>query len=114
MGYGETANGGPFPEVLDHVLFQLHLGASRHPVFVPKSALTAERNLSVIGDIACDPDSDYNPIPVYDQATSWAQPVNRVADDPVLDVMAIDNLPSCSPLKVRLILQINSCQLGNS
>ena len=69
------------------------------PVFVPKSALNAERKLSVIGDIACDPDSDYNPIPVYNQATSWAQPVNRVADDPVLDVMAIDNLPSLLPLE---------------
>ena len=96
----ETANGGPFPEVLDHTFFfNCILARPGTPVFVPKSALTAERNLSVIGDIACDPDSDYNPIPVYDRATSWAQPVNRVADDPILDVMAIDNLPSLLPLE---------------
>ena len=96
----ETANGGPFPEVLDHTFFfNCILARPGTPVFVPKSALTAKRNLSVIGDIACDPDSDYNPIPVYDQATSWAQPVNRVADDPILDVMAIDNLPSLLPLE---------------
>ena len=96
----ETAHGGPFPEILDHTFFfNCILARTATPVFVPKSALTAERNLSVIGDIACDPDSDYNPIPVYDQATSWAQPVNRVADDPVLDVMAIDNLPSLLPLE---------------
>ena len=96
----ETAHGGPFPEILDHTFFfNCILARSGTPVFVPKSALTAKRNLSVIGDIACDPDSDYNPIPVYDQATSWAQPAIRVADDPILDVMAIDNLPSLLPLE---------------
>jgi saccharopine dehydrogenase (NAD+, L-lysine-forming) len=96
----ETAHGGPFPEILDHTFFfNCILARSGTPVFVPKSALTAKRNLSVIGDIACDPDSDYNPIPVYDRATSWAQPAMRVADDPVLDVMAIDNLPSLLPLE---------------
>ena len=96
----ETATGGPFPEVLDHTFFfNCILARPGTPVFVPESALTAERNLSVIGDIACDPDSDYNPIPVYDRATSWAQPAMRVADDQVLDVMAIDNLPSLLPLE---------------
>ena len=111
MGYGRNRKWRPFPEILDHTFFfNCILARPGTPVFVPKSALTAKRNLSVIGDIACDPDSDYNPIPVYDQATSWAQPAIRVADDPILDVMAIDNLPSLLPLKVRLILQINSCQ----
>jgi len=96
----ETAHGGPFPEILDHTFFfNCILARSGTPVFVPKSALTAKRNLSVIGDIACDPDSDYNPIPVYDQATSWSQPAIRVADDLILDVMAIDNLPSLLPLE---------------
>ena len=96
----ETANGGPFPEILDHTFFfNCILARPGTPVFVPKSALNAERKLSVIGDIACDPDSDYNPIPVYDRATSWAQPAIRVADDPILDVMAIDNLPSLLPLE---------------
>jgi saccharopine dehydrogenase (NAD+, L-lysine-forming) len=51
----------------------------------------------VIGDVACDPDSDYNPVPVYDRATTWAAPVVRVQDAPPLDVMAIDNLPSLLP-----------------
>ncbi|MEC8575516.1 MAG: saccharopine dehydrogenase, partial [Pseudomonadota bacterium] len=52
-----------------------------------------------IGDVACDPDSDYNPVPVYDRATSWDAPALRVADTPVLDVMAIDNLPSMLPVE---------------
>ena len=96
----ETATGGPFPEILDHDLFLNCIFARPGtPVFVPKSALKAPRRLSVIGDVACDPDSDYNPVPVYDRATTWQEPVVRVASDPVLDVMAIDNLPSLLPVE---------------
>ena len=94
----ETASGGPFPEILDHDLFLNCIFARPGtPVFVPRSALDTGRRLTVIGDVACDPDSDYNPVPVYDRATIWEHPVLRVARDPVLDVMAIDNLPSMLP-----------------
>lgn len=96
----ETASGGPFPQILDHNLFiNCILAGPQTPVFVPKDALTADRKLTAIGDVACDPDSDYNPVPVYDKATSWDAPALRVADAPVLDVMAIDNLPSMLPLE---------------
>ena len=61
--------------------------------------LTAPRRLTVIGDIACDPDSDYNPVPVYDRATTWDAPVTRVHAAPPMDVMAIDNLPSLLPVE---------------
>ncbi|AXT28019.1 saccharopine dehydrogenase [Ruegeria sp. AD91A] len=96
----ETASGGPFPEILDHDLF-LNCVFARPgtPVFVPREALTARRNLTAIGDVACDPDSDYNPVPVYDRATTWEAPALRVATDPVMDVMAIDNLPSMLPVE---------------
>ncbi|WP_397541740.1 saccharopine dehydrogenase [Roseovarius salis] len=94
----ETRHGGPFPEILAHdIFFNCILARPGTPVFVPSPALTAERRLTVVGDIACDPDSDYNPVPVYDHATSWAAPVTRVHDDPPLDIMAIDNLPSLLP-----------------
>lgn len=96
----ETAQGGPFSEILDHDLFfNCILARPGTPVFVPAGAKTARRNLSVIGDIACDPDSDYNPVPLYDEATSWAAPCLRVHDTPPLDIMAIDNLPSLLPLE---------------
>ena len=68
------------------------------PVFVPASAATAQRALSVIGDIACDPTSDFSPIKVYDRATDWDAPALRVAEPP-LDVTAIDNLPSLMPVE---------------
>ncbi len=94
----ETANGGPFPEILDHDLFiNCILARPGTPVFVPAEAKDTDRKLTVIGDVACDPDSDYNPVPVYDKATTWDAPALRVHDTPVLDVTAIDNLPSMLP-----------------
>lgn len=96
----ETTSGGPFPEILAHEIFvNSILAREGTPVFVPASAKGAERRLSVIGDVACDPDSAFNPIPIYGRATSWEAPVVRVHDSPVLDVMAIDNLPSMLPLE---------------
>ncbi|MBC7165684.1 MAG: saccharopine dehydrogenase [Roseovarius sp.] len=94
----ETAHGGPFPEILGHdILINCILARPGTPVFVPPEALAAPRRLTVIGDVACDPDSDYNPVPVYARATTWAAPVIRVHEAPPLDVMAIDNLPALLP-----------------
>lgn len=94
----ETASGGPFPEILAHEIFlNCILARPGTPVFVPESAKLAPRNLSVIGDVACDPDSDFSPIKVYDRTTTWDAPALRVNDKPVLDVTAIDNLPSMLP-----------------
>ncbi|MDB5660937.1 MAG: saccharopine dehydrogenase [Cypionkella sp.] len=97
----ETASGGPFPEVLQHEIFlNCILASPGCPVFVAASAKTdAARKLTVIGDIACDPTSDFSPIKVYDRVTEWDAPALRVAEDPVLDVTAIDNLPSLLPVE---------------
>jgi len=96
----ETAHGGPFPEVLDHDIFlNCILATPGCPVFVPPSASAAQRRLTVIGDIACDPTSEFSPIKVYDQTTTWDDPAIRVHDDPPLDVTAIDNLPSLLPVE---------------
>lgn len=96
----ETASGGPFPEVLQHDIFlNCILARPGTPVFVPETAKTADRQLTVIGDIACDPDSDFSPIKVYDRATDWTAPALRVHDAPPLDVTAIDNLPAMLPVE---------------
>jgi saccharopine dehydrogenase (NAD+, L-lysine-forming) len=96
----ETAHGGPFPEVLQHEIFLNCILATRGvPVFLPETAKTAPRALRVVGDIACDPTSDFSPIKVYDRPTDWAAPALRVHHDPPLDVMAIDNLPSLLPVE---------------
>ena len=96
----ETASGGPFPEVLAHEVFlNCILARPGCPVFVPASAKAAPRALRVIGDIACDPTSDFSPIKVYDRVTEWDAPALRVAENPPLDVTAIDNLPSLLPVE---------------
>jgi len=97
----ETAHGGPFPEILDHSIFvNCILAGPGVPVFVPKDSIRARRRLRVIADVSCDPNSDYNPVPVYDRSTTFADPVVRVSGGPeFLDVMAIDNLPSMLPLE---------------
>lgn len=94
----ETAHGGPFPEILLHNVFiNAILATEGCRVFVPASAVNPGRELTVIGDVACDPTSEFSPIKVYDRTTTWQEPVLRVADHPPLDVMAIDNLPSMLP-----------------
>ncbi len=97
----ETAHGGPFPEILDHTLFvNCILARPGVPVFVPKSAVEENRALRVIADVSCDPNSDYNPIPIYDRSTTFAEPTLQIAGEPnPLDVMAIDNLPSMLPVE---------------
>ncbi|WP_136653196.1 saccharopine dehydrogenase [Paracoccus aeridis] len=102
-GSEDTRSGGPFPEVMMHDLFLNCIFARPgSPVFVPPEAVQRPRELTVIGDVACDPDGPYNPVPVYDHITSWASPAARVADNPPLDVMAIDNLPSLLPRESSL------------
>lgn len=94
----ETQHGGPFPEILQHdIFFNCILARPGTPVFVPAGTKHQPRKLSVIGDIACDPDSDFSPIKVYDRTTTWDAPALRVHDTPPLDVTAIDNLPSMLP-----------------
>ncbi len=94
----ETAHGGPFPEVLAHDIFlNAILAMPGCPVFVPADTPSRPRRLTAIGDIACDPTSDFSPIKVYGRTTTWDDPVIRVHDAPPLDVMAIDNLPSMLP-----------------
>ncbi len=94
----ETASGGPFPQIMMHQIFiNAILAQPGVPVFVPESARGPGRELRVIGDVACDPTSDFSPIKVYDRTTTWDRPALRVAEEPPLDVMAIDNLPSMLP-----------------
>lgn len=96
----ETASGGPFPQVLAHDVFlNCILARPGCPVFVPADVVSAPRALRVIGDIACDPTSDFSPVKVYDRVTDWQAPALRVHDAPPLDVMAIDNLPSLLPVE---------------
>jgi saccharopine dehydrogenase (NAD+, L-lysine-forming) len=94
----ETKKGEPFPEIFEHEVFlNCILAKPGGPIFIRNKHLNANRNLRVIGDISCDPDSSYNPLPIYNSATNWEVPVERMEASQTLDVMAIDNLPSLLP-----------------
>ena len=97
----ETAHGGPFPRnPATRDLPQLHLAMPGVPVFLPETARTAPRALRVVGDIACDPTSDFSPIKLFTTAPpTGPAPALRVHGAPPLDVMAIDNLPSLLPVE---------------
>jgi saccharopine dehydrogenase (NAD+, L-lysine forming) len=57
-----------------------------------------DRTLRTVSDVTCDVTSDANRLPVNDKITTWTEPVRRLRREPsVLDVIAIDNLPSLLP-----------------
>lgn len=95
----ETAAGGPFEALLAHAIFvNCVLVNKPMPPFITPAMLQQPRALSVIADVSCDPYGDYNPVPLYSECTSAADPALRLVDHPApLDIIAIDNLPSLLP-----------------
>ena len=71
------------------------------PQFITnKDIANDDRVLSVIVDVSCDPESLYNPIPIYHRCTTFEEPVISLPiEDPRLDIIAIDHLPSMLPLE---------------
>jgi len=92
----ETKKGGPFTEITEHDIFvNAVLMSKKIAPFIDNSILTDDMNLKVIADVSCDPNSDLNPIAVYDQHTSWEKPLLNCEKG--LNVLAVDNLPSLLP-----------------
>ena len=56
-----------------------------------------KRLLTTVVDVSCDPYSVYHPLPVYTDCTTFTRPALRLRDNPVLDLIAIDHLPSMLP-----------------
>jgi len=99
----ETSAGGPFDAILDHhVMINCVFLNSPIPPFTTHSHLqSASRVLSVISDVSCDPFSDANPLPVYNECTTMDEPSLRIieADALPLDLISIDHLPSLLPVE---------------
>ena len=94
----ETAQGGPFGEILEHDIFlNCVLVQSDTRPFITNDLLEKKRLLASVVDVSCDPYSVYNPLPVYTDCTTFARPALRLRDKPVLDLVAIDHLPSMLP-----------------
>ena len=96
----ETSRGGPFREIIDVDIFLNCVFVDRQiPPFLNTEMLqNDQRKLSVICDVSCDPYGDYNPVPVYQQCTTFDNPIATIVDSakPVF-LIAIDHLPSLLP-----------------
>ncbi|PIE36809.1 MAG: saccharopine dehydrogenase, partial [Gammaproteobacteria bacterium] len=95
----ETQAGGPFDALLEHdiVVNCVFVAASLPPFTTLEHLGSATRRTAVISDVSCDPDGDYNPLPIYTQATTMTAPTQRLLDggqngSPPLDLVAIDHL----------------------
>ncbi|WP_019026945.1 saccharopine dehydrogenase [Colwellia piezophila] len=95
----ETKKGGPFEEVIHADIFINCVLINKDlPPFITKKLLSKkERELSVIVDVSCDPYGSYNPLPIYQQCTTFKAPCLRIEHTKVLDLIAIDHLPSLLP-----------------
>ena len=100
----ETQSGGPFKEILEHEIFLNAVYAAEPiPPFLTKTLLAKPGLLSVIADISCDPNSTFNPLPIYNECTSFRNPTASIGLlGKKLDLIAIDHLPSLLPTESSL------------
>lgn len=89
------------PALLAHdLLVNCVLATTPVPPFVrPEDVTDPARRLRTLADVTCDVGSPLNVLPVYDSTTEWTAPVRQLHAAPVLDLIAIDNLPSLLPLE---------------
>ena len=93
------ASAKPISEIIDHDIFinAVYL-REKIPPMIDHGLLLQNQRLSIISDVSCDPNSDNNPIRVYDRVTSLTIPfikVSRSGKDVYLQ--AIDHLPTILP-----------------
>ena len=93
------ASAKPISEIIGHDIFinAVYL-REKIPPMIDHGLLSQNKRLSIISDVSCDPNSDNNPIRVYDRITTLTSPfikVSRSGNDVYLQ--AIDHLPTVLP-----------------
>lgn len=95
----ETVKGGPFSEILDVDIFVncIYLN-SAIPPFITRDQIIAagkQRRLSVVVDVSCDTTNPFNPIPIYTENTTFADPTLPAEVGLVIKYLhALNNLTS--------------------
>ena len=75
----ETKPGGPFKELIQHNIFiNTVLMNFKIPPFLTPELMKNNTQLKFICDVSCDPNSELNPIPIYEDHTSWDAPLLKV------------------------------------
>lgn len=89
----ETASGGPFKEIIESDVFIncIYLTEPIPPFVTLETLSNPFRKLSVVCDVSCDPSNPYNPVPIYNDWTTFNNPTLPVALEggPPLSVIAI-------------------------
>lgn len=89
----ETKGGGPFQEITESDIFVncIYLTQAIPPFVTNESLSSPSRKLSVVCDVSCDPNNPYNPVPIYNDWTTFGKPTLPVSvkRDPPLSVIAI-------------------------
>ncbi len=86
--------------VADHdIMINCAFIKSKGSPFIRKEDLKASARLSIVTDVGCDPFSDFNPVPIYNEPTSWDKAYIKIDGEggKSVDLIAIDNLPSLLP-----------------
>jgi alanine dehydrogenase len=97
-GSKDTKGIGPIEEILEFdLLINSAFIKERSLPFLTKEILNQERNLSAISDVGCDPTGPCNPLPIYSESTTMDKPVTTLDRDNLLEITAIDHLPSLLP-----------------
>ena len=97
-GSKDTLGQGPIKEILDFdILINCAFMKDKSLPFLDLKTLENERNLSVISDVGCDPTGPCNPLPIYNKCTTIDKPVITIDEKDLLQITAIDHLPSLLP-----------------
>lgn len=90
----------PIPEILQQDIFvNCVLLQGENSPMITLDSLKQNPQLSIISDVSCDPNSPYNPIPVYDHITKLDRPFTEIKNEGQRSVylQAIDHLPTLLP-----------------
>ena len=64
--------------------------------FITLDTINNFNKMDVIVDISCDYNNKYNPLPIYNNCSTFANPIIKVNN---IDIIAIENLPSLLPVE---------------
>jgi saccharopine dehydrogenase (NAD+, L-lysine-forming) len=81
-------------EQYDIVFNCIYLKHYIHPWFTHN---TLFKKPIIICDVSCDPQHLYNPIQIYNEPTTWENPIYQYNEN--VSIIAIDNLPSLIPIE---------------
>lgn len=95
----ETAQGGPFSQIASADIFIncIYSDKAIQPFITYDSLSIPGRRLRVACDVSCDPNSPYNPVPIYHEITTFLKPTVPVevgGNGPKMTMVSIDHLPS--------------------